>query len=86
VDLFLTVAVSAGRKIGLRLVRRVLTFPSGFLGEFDLYFFVNVRSGLGGRGGFLVGRREDAEGDRYAGFKIQIGDSLTAAKRQFSST
>jgi hypothetical protein len=34
-DLFLE-AFSAGRKIGLRLVRRVLTFPSGFLGEFDL--------------------------------------------------
>jgi hypothetical protein len=54
-----------------------LTFPSGFLGELDLYFFVDVRADFGGGswGGFLVGRRKDAEGDRDAGFKIQVGDS-----------
>lgn len=60
-----------------------MTFPSGFLGELDLYFFVYVRVDLGRRswGAFLVGRREDAEGNRYAGFKIQVGDSRRHKRR-----
>jgi hypothetical protein len=36
---------------------------------------VDLGGGLGGGSGvFLVRRREDAEGNRYSGFKIQIGD------------
>jgi hypothetical protein len=65
------------------LERRVLTFPSGLARELDLNLFV----GLGGGGGlgliFLVRGREDAKGDRDAGFKVQIGD-LLGAKRQSS--
>jgi hypothetical protein len=42
---------------------------------------VDLGGGLsGGSGVFLVRRREDAEGDRYSGFKIQIGDLSRAAK------
>jgi hypothetical protein len=58
-----------------------LTFPSGVLGELDLNLFVGV--GLGGGLGLPVRRREDAEGDRDAGFKVQIGD-LLGAERQSS--
>lgn len=36
VDLFFAIATSVGRKICLSLVRRVLTLPSGLVGEFDL--------------------------------------------------
>jgi hypothetical protein len=46
---------------------------------------VNLGGGLDGWGVFLVRRREDAEGDRYSGFKIQIGD-LKGQRRVISST
>lgn len=67
-------------EVGLRFLssgghRRVLTFPSGFLGELDLD--LGMRLLLGFDCGFLVGGREDADGNRDAGFKVQIGD-LTA--------
>lgn len=48
-DLFFTEAsLSARRKFDLGLERRVLTFPSGVLGDLDLELFVSV--GLGGGG------------------------------------
>jgi hypothetical protein len=72
-DLFFSEAIlSTCRKSCLGLERRVLTFPSGVLGELDLNLFVGVGLGLGL--GFPVGGREYAEGDRDAGFKVQIGD------------
>jgi hypothetical protein len=72
-DLFFSEAtLSTGRKMCLGLERRVLTFPSGVLGELDLNLFVGL--GLGGGLGFPVRGRENAEGDRDAGFKVQIGD------------
>lgn len=45
-DLFLKALLSGGRKMCLGWGRRVLTFPSGELGELDLNLFVDV--GLGG--------------------------------------
>ncbi|KAL2016457.1 hypothetical protein VTK56DRAFT_3508 [Thermocarpiscus australiensis] len=62
----------------LGLERRVLTFPSGVLGELDLNLFVDV--GLGGGLRLPVCRREDAEGDRNASFKVQVGDLCTAQR------
>ena len=59
-----------------------MTFPSGvLLGEFDVELLLSL-----GSLGFavLVGRREDAEGDRDAGFKVQVGDLCGA--RVLSST
>lgn len=62
-------------------VRRVLTFPSGLLGV----LVVRLRRLLGGLGfAVLVGRREDAEGDRNAGFKVQIGDFCWRERNGFS--
>ena len=51
--------------------RRVLPFPSGLLGDVELDLLG------GGDGGFLglclsVCRREDAEGNGDAGFKVQV--------------
>jgi len=64
----------ARRARGGSLIRRVLTFPSGFMGEVEFELLV----GLGGCGGLviglLVGRGEDAERDRDSGFKIQVDD------------
>lgn len=74
-DLFFAVAVlCARRKFSGGSVRRVLTFPSGLLlmGEFDLKLFVSF--GLGLRFAVLVGRWEDAEGNRDTGLKVQIDD------------
>ena len=52
-DLFFSEAtLSTGRKMCLGLERRVLTFPSGELGELDLDLFVRV--GLGGGLGLPV--------------------------------
>ena len=53
-DLFFAVAIlsTGGRKLCLDLERRVLTFPSGELGELDLDLFVGV--GLGGGLGLPV--------------------------------
>lgn len=52
-DLFFSEAtLSTGRKMCLGLERRVLTFPSGELGELDLNLFVGV--GLGGGLGLPV--------------------------------
>jgi hypothetical protein len=51
-DLFLKALLSGGRKMCLGWGRRVLTFPSGELGELDLNLFVNV--GLGGGLGLPV--------------------------------
>jgi hypothetical protein len=53
-DLLFTEAVlsTGGRKLCLDLERRVLTFPSGELGELDLDLFVGV--GLGGGLGLPV--------------------------------
>lgn len=54
-----------------------------FSGEIDLNLFV----GFGGclYLSFLVCSREDAEGDRYAGFKVQVGD-LNGARVLSSTT
>lgn len=82
-DLFLKAILSGGRKMCLGWGRRVLTFPSGELGELDLNLFVDV--GLGGGLGLPVRRREDAERDRDTGFKVQIGD-LMRREAVFSST
>lgn len=84
-DLFFAVTLlSARRKVDRGLRRRVLTFPSGFLlGELDLNLFVGLDSGgLSSLSGLFVfvRRREDAEGNGYSGFKIQIAD-LYGAKR-----
>ncbi|KAL1854789.1 hypothetical protein VTK73DRAFT_8702 [Phialemonium thermophilum] len=76
-DILFAVASSGRGGSGLRLVRRVLTFPSGFVGELDLNLFVGLGGGLGG-GRFPVGGREDAEWDGDAGFKVQIDDLLPA--------
>jgi len=70
-DLFLG---DARRARGGGLVRRVLTFPSGFLGQVDLELFVGLGGGGGLVVGLLVGRGEDAERDRDSGFKIQGDD------------
>jgi hypothetical protein len=51
-DLFLKAILSGGRKMCLGWGRRVLTFPSGELGELDLNLFVDV--GLGGGLGLPV--------------------------------
>jgi hypothetical protein len=80
-DLFFAEASLGTRKFGLCLEWRVLTFPSGVLGDLDLKLFVGV--GLGGGLSFPVWRREDTEGDRDAGFKVQIGD-LWRRERQSS--
>jgi hypothetical protein len=75
-DLFFTVVVMSfmGNLSSDVDGRRVMTFPSGFAGLFDLNLLVS----LGGCGGLHfavpVGRREDAEGDRDAGFKVQVCD------------
>jgi hypothetical protein len=55
---------------------RVLTFPSGFLGECDLKLFVSLLGDLVGL--LFVWRGEDAEGNRDAGVKVQVGDLLAA--------
>ncbi len=54
VDFLFAVAIlsAGGRQLGLDLERRVLTFPSGELGELDLDLFVGV--GLGGGLGLPV--------------------------------
>jgi hypothetical protein len=51
-DLFSEVILSGGRELRLNLERRVVTFPSGDLGECDLNLFVDV--GLGGGLGLPV--------------------------------
>lgn len=79
-DLFFTVALLSSRgQLSRGGDRRVLTFPSGFLGfggKFNLKLFVNFGSlGLSrSLGGFLVGAGEDAEGHGNAGFKVQVDD------------
>jgi hypothetical protein len=81
-DLFFTVALLTSRgQLSSGGDRRVLTFPSGFLGfdgKFDLKLFVSLGGGFGLGGGFLVGTREDAEGHGNAGFKVQVGDLYNA--------
>jgi hypothetical protein len=73
-DLFFDAVFAATRKFSGSRERRVLTLPSGFrfLGNAD----VNLLGCLGLSLGFTVpiGRGEDAEGDRDAGFKVQVGD------------
>jgi len=49
-----------------------LTFPSGFVGEFNVKLCVSLSGGL--RFAVPIGRWEDAEGDRDAGFKVQVDD------------
>ncbi|KAI1307538.1 hypothetical protein F5Y03DRAFT_122954 [Xylaria venustula] len=90
-DLFFAVALLSSRgQLGRGGSRRVLTFPSGFLGfggKFDLKLFVDL-GGLGlsrSLGGFLVGTGEDAEGHGNAGFKVQVGD-LIGARILFPTT
>lgn len=54
--------------------RRVLTFPSGFFGEFEFDLFVGLLClGLDPFWVF-VGGGENAERNGDAGFKVQIGD------------
>lgn len=88
-DLFFTVALlSSRRQLGRGGDRRVLTFPSGFLGfggKFDLKLFVGLGDLGLSLGGFLVGAREDAEGHGNAGFKVQVGD-LNGARILFPTT
>lgn len=85
-DLFFVAVLAARREVGGGLRGRVLTFPSGFLvRKVDL----NLLMGLGGCLYLsclvvLVRRREDAEGNGYSGFKIQIADLMGA--RVLSST
>lgn len=75
-DLFLAVAVLATRgQVNVSSVRRVLILPSGwllFVGELDVNLFVGLCGGL--RLAVPISRREDAEGDGNASFKVQIGD------------
>jgi hypothetical protein len=71
VDLLLCVALILRREVDG--VRRLMTFPSGallFVRKLDLSFYV----GFGGcfNGVAPVRRREDAEGDRDSGFKVQV--------------
>lgn len=77
-DLLFSVAMlSTRRKMDRSVGRRGLTFASGFLpGELDLDLFVGLCGCLDLSGGFvvLVRRGEDAEGNGYSGFKIQIAD------------
>lgn len=80
-DLFVVevVLLSTGRKMGRGVNnRRVLTLPSGFLGEFDLKLFVSYLSLRLGLGLLFVRRREDAKGHGDAGFKVQVGGLLGA--------
>lgn len=79
-DLFLDARLLTGRGFDLGLESELTFFPSGVVrGHVDLQLLVGV--GLGSRGlSFPIRRREDAEGDRDAGFKIQVGD-LVGAKR-----
>lgn len=80
-DLFLDASLLTGRGFDLGLESELTFFPSGVRvrGDVDLQLLVGV--GLGSRGlSFPIRRREDAEGDRDAGFKIQVGD-LVGAKR-----
>lgn len=87
-DLFFVEAVllSTGRKMGRGVnTRRVLTLPSGFLGESDLKLFVSYLSLRLGLGLLFVGGREDAKGHGNAGFKVQVGD-LFGARIVSSST
>lgn len=64
-----------GRESGLGGERRVLTYPSSW-GNLDLDLLVGF--GLGSGLGLPVGRREDAERDRDAGFKVQVAGLLGA--------
>lgn len=82
-DLFFVARLSDGRSVVAGLVdkRRELSFPSGPFGsgEMEANFLVGLDLSGGGRSlvglVLLVGRREDAEGNRDSGFKIQ-GDGL----------
>lgn len=75
-DLFLAVALLLTRgEIDVGSVRRVLLLPSGWLllvGKLEINLLVGLCGGL--RFAVPIRRREDAEGDRDAGFKVQIGD------------
>lgn len=62
--------------------RRVLTFPSGF-GKIDLELLVSLFGGCGLRFAVPIGGWEDAEGDRDAGFKVQV-DDCSRRERIFS--
>lgn len=73
-DLFFGVAVLATRRDLGGERRRVLTFPSGFLGEVDLELLGSLDLCLGLGFAVLVGRGEDAEGDGDAGLKVQVDD------------
>jgi hypothetical protein len=80
-DLFFAVAVLLARREMDRGLRGgVLTFPSGFLlGELDLDLLVGLSGRLYLSGLIvLIRRREDAEGNGYSGFKIQIADLMGA--------
>ena len=72
VDFFLAKSLVARRKIGR--VGRVLAFPSDALLTWQVNLTLDVS--LGGCCFFVapVRRRKDAEGNRYAGVKVQIDD------------
>jgi hypothetical protein len=73
-DLFFAVAVLSSRgNFSVDRDRRVLTFPSGFAGRFDLELLTSL-DGLRLHLAVPVGRWEDTEGDRDSSFKIQVGD------------
>jgi hypothetical protein len=86
-DLFFAVAVlAARRKVNRGLRGRVVILPSGFLvRKVDLNLLMGLSGCLYLSCLFvLVRRREDAEGNGYSGFKIQIADLMGA--RVLSST
>jgi hypothetical protein len=85
-DLFLaeTLALVAASEIRSGLARRVLTNPSGLLGEFDRKLFVSLLLGGAAGIGFPVSGREDAEGNRDAGLKVQIDDLSGREEAVFS--
>jgi hypothetical protein len=72
-NLFLRIVLFPRRKVGGE--RRVVTFPSGallFWRETDLSFYMGLSSCFNGVA--PVRRREDAEGDRDSGVKVQVDD------------
>jgi len=72
-NLFLRIVLFPRRKVSGQ--RRVVTFPSGallFLREIDLSFYMGLSSCFNGVA--PVRRREDAEGNRDSGVKVQVDD------------